>query len=57
MKPFDLKQIIQDRVNKEAEIEHANDPRPAIPKYSRSKVEKKKAGWTNFFMNLKVMLP
>ena len=46
---FDIREIIKKRVNLEAEIEYANEPRPKLPipvKVSRDK--KYSPGWWNF---------
>ena len=50
---FNLKDKIQEQVNREAEYEHANDPRPDPPRYERITIQKNKPGWINFFLQLK----
>ena len=46
---FDVREVIQRRVNLEAEIEHSNDPRPKLPiPVKVSKPNKDSAGWWNF---------
>ena len=50
MKPFNLNEIIKNRVDREAEVAHAFDPIPPAPKYRKvEKIEKHNPGWTNFF--------
>lgn len=49
MKPFDLENIIKERVDRESEIEHAYDPSPKLPKYIPSKAQKS-VGWMSFLI-------
>lgn len=50
---FDLKDIIKKQANFEAEIEHANDPRPELPVYVKPEIVRGRAGWINFFLSLR----
>jgi hypothetical protein len=54
-KNFDIREVIQKRVNLEAEFDHANDPKPEIPKYEikREKI-KLNVGVINFCKQLLV---
>jgi Mg-chelatase subunit ChlI len=46
---FDIRKVIKDRVNLEAEIEHVNDPRPKVPiPVKIIKDRKYDPGWWNF---------
>ena len=48
-KDFDIKSIIKKRVDLEAEIEHASDPQPELPKYVKPpKASNDEVGWWNF---------
>lgn len=54
MKPFNLQEVIKERVNKEALYEWAKQSLPAIPKYEKPKVEKK-IGWSMFIKSSVLM--
>ncbi len=47
-----LQESLIKKVNKEAEIEHANDPQPEIPKCEETKVVKGKPGWYNLIRTI-----
>ena len=51
-KDFNIQNIIKQRVNLEAEISHANDPRPIIPKVKIIKVKSRSAGFINMLKEL-----
>jgi len=57
-KDFNLQDIIKARVDLEAEVEHAFDPVPALPKYVKLPKTKNYAGWYNFAITtLKQLAP
>lgn len=46
---FNLQEIIKARVNLEAEVEHAFDPIPPLPKYQKlPRASNESVGWFNF---------
>jgi hypothetical protein len=49
---FNLKTIIKKRADLEAEVEHANDPIPPLPKFVAKKDKKNLLWWWNFSKNL-----
>ena len=51
-KDFNLQDIIKKRVNIEAEIEHAPDPRPRIPKVEVVRIKTRSAGFINLLREL-----
>jgi hypothetical protein len=52
LKPFNLKAIIKKRADLEAEVEHANDPIPPLPKFVAKKDKKNLLWWYNFSKTL-----
>jgi len=48
MKPFDLKNIIQQRVNREAEVEWSKTQTPEFPKFTKPETVPFSAGVYNF---------
>ena len=52
-KDFNLKEIIKDRVNKEAEVEWANTARPSLPTYKKCEEIKMNTGWINLLKQLR----
>ena len=54
LKPFNLFEIIQDRVNKESWIKWANESEnPVLPVFEKPKKVKKSAGLYNFILQLR----
>lgn len=45
---WNIQDIIKARVDLEAEVEHANDPRPPLKSYAQKKVSNNSVGWYNF---------
>ena len=53
MKPFDLEQVIKDRVNKEANEEWAKKEIPPFPVYKKCDTIKNNVGWRNLLRQLR----
>ena len=56
-KDFDVRKIIKQRVDLEAEIEHANDPQPELPVYVKTPRSKDNPGWWNFSKMVNQLMP
>lgn len=56
MKPFDLKEIIQQRVNTEALVKWAETETPLLPSYQKPVIIKGRAGCVNFIKDILIQL-
>lgn len=53
LKPFNIIDVIQARVNKEAYFEYALEKiNIRLPKYEKPIIQKDRVGWINFFKQL-----